>query len=381
MLLLRHSKTLFLLFKRLFMQINIENIWFGIALVFVLSMVLSYFVNLFFLRYSGSLFSKKLPENAVRFSTQRKPAIGGVSFYVSFIFGIMAFLLFFPYERDGLNTLEISAIIGTVSLGFILGLYDDLRNSPVIAKFIIQFLIAFILIFAGVYIQLFENDYLNYALTVFWVVGIMNSINMLDNMDAITSVTSISIIFTVLLYLFFKAEVNSIDFVIMVAVFGSLLGFLRFNWHPSKMYMGDVGSQFLGVLLAIIGIKYFWNFADGNDALVNTKQIIVIAMAYVLPLSDTTTVFYKRIARGQSPFIGGRDHTTHHLSYIGLSVRKIALLFLGIGLLSSIFTITILLFIEEWSYLYFILFLCYVLAIFVSLFYIANIHKEEDTKR
>ena len=62
------------------MQINIENIWFGIALVFVLSMVLSYFVNLFFLRYSGSLFSKKLPENAVRFSTQRKPAIGGVSF-------------------------------------------------------------------------------------------------------------------------------------------------------------------------------------------------------------------------------------------------------------------------------------------------------------
>ena len=96
-----------------------------------------------------------------------------------FYFWNYGFPPLFPYERDGLNTLEISAIIGTVSLGFILGLYDDLRNSPVIAKFIIQFLIAFILIFAGVYIQLFENDYLNYALTVFWVVGIMNSINML----------------------------------------------------------------------------------------------------------------------------------------------------------------------------------------------------------
>ncbi len=364
------------------MMFTLENFWIGAMIIFILSLLLSMAINLFMLRYTGNIFSKKLPENTVRFSTARKPAIGGVSFFACFLFGIIAYLLFFPYERGSLNNLEISAIIGTVSLGFMLGLYDDLRNSPVWVKFLIQFSIAGILIASGISIELFQAyPSLNYILTVMWVVGIMNSINMLDNMDAITSITSLSIFATVLIILGLKQDFMNPDFIIMLAIMGGLIGFLKFNWNPSKIYMGDVGSQFLGVVLAIVGIKYFWNFSDTNDMLVNSKQIIVIAMAFILPLTDTTTVFYKRIARGQSPFVGGADHTTHHLSYIGLSVKQVGLLFLLIGVISSVFILIILEHIPQWSYVHFFLFFLYIFIVFLSLFYIANLNKHKNLKK
>ncbi len=363
------------------MIFDINTFWLGAIITFVISVLLSGAINIFMLRYTGNLFSKTLADNVVRFNTQRKPAIGGVSFFACFLFGIIAYLLFFPHTRNLGESIEIAAIIGTVTIGFILGLYDDLRNSPVSIKFITQFLIAGILIASGIYIELFQNNVLNYILTFIWVIGIMNSVNMLDNIDGVTTITSISIISTVLIILGFKQQFYHADFITLLCVLGALIGFLKFNWNPSKIYMGDVGSQFLGVLLAIIGIKYFWNFYDSEDALVNTKQIIVIAMAFILPITDTTTVFYKRIMRGQSPFVGGRDHTTHHLSYIGLSIRQIGWLFLAIGSMSSIFIIIILELIEKWSYLYFFLFLLYVIAVFVSLFYIANLHKDEDLKK
>lgn len=363
------------------MIFNISNFWFGAIITFLVSVFLSGAINVFMLRYTGQLFSKHLADNVVRFNTQRKPAIGGVSFFACFLFGIIAYLLFFPHSRNIEESIKIAAIISTVAIGFILGLYDDLRNSPVSVKFITQFLIAGILIASGIYIELFQNIILNYILTFIWVIGIMNSVNMLDNMDGVTTITSISIISTVLIILGIKQQFYQADFIILLCVLGALIGFLKFNWNPSKIYMGDVGSQFLGVLLAIVGIKYFWNFSDNMNVLVNSKQIIVISMAFILPITDTTTVFYKRIRRGQSPFVGGRDHTTHHLSYIGLSVRQIGFLFLAIGSISSILIITILEFIDDWSYLYFFFFLLYVIAVFISLFYIANLHKEEDLKK
>lgn len=359
-----------------------ENFWFGTLIIFALSILLSMGINLFMLRYTGNIFSKKLPENTIRFSNARKPAIGGVSFFACLLFGIIAYLLFFPYDRTSINNIEISAIIGTVSMGFILGLYDDLKNSPVWVKFFIQFSIAGILIASGISIQLFQAyPMLNYILTFVWVVGIMNSINMLDNMDAITSITSLSIFTTVLLLLGLKQDFRSLDFIMIIAINGGLIGFLIYNWHPSKIYMGDVGSQFLGVILAIVGIKYFWNFTDSDVLLVNSKQIIVLMMAFILPITDTTTVFYKRIVRGQSPFIGGADHTTHHLSYIGLSVKQVGFLFLFIGMLSALFIIVILEFIPKWSYWHFFLFFAYVLTVFISLFYIAQLNKNKNLKK
>jgi UDP-GlcNAc:undecaprenyl-phosphate GlcNAc-1-phosphate transferase len=138
------------------------------------------------------------------------------------------------------------------------------------------------------------------------------------------------------------------------------------------MYMGDTGSQFLGVFLAIYGITYFWN--SGNASGVEDsayKQIIVTIVMFSLPIIDTTTVFIKRIRNGKSPFIGGKDHTTHHLSYLGLSDRKVAVTYALISCLSLVLSVIACL-IVNWSWIYTVIYAIYFLILFVVLFYIAN---------
>jgi UDP-GlcNAc:undecaprenyl-phosphate/decaprenyl-phosphate GlcNAc-1-phosphate transferase len=360
--------------------INFHDPRLYLAITFLASLALSYGVNIFLLRYASHLFRKNLPENTVRFDRDRKPAMGGISFFVCFLFGIIAYLLFFMGSNQP-DKLAIIAILAAVSMGFVLGLYDDLRNSPVWIKLAAQILTAVILISSGISIHLFNVVWADYLLTVFWVVGIMNSINMLDNMDGITTIVTTFIFLAILILNIINDSLLTPEFVIMLSVFAALVGFLRFNISPAKIYMGDVGSQFLGVMLAILGILYFWNCKDFNSEMVFTKQIAVTLVAFVLPITDTTTVFFKRIRRGQSPFVGGRDHTTHHLSYLGLSVKQIDLLFAILGAISTLFIIIILEVIKRWELWHFFLFVAYFLIVFCTLFYIANLNKNEDTKK
>jgi len=357
-----------------------ENAHLLLILIFLASFALSYGVNVFLLRYASHLFRKNLPQNTVRFDTNRKPAMGGISFFVCFLFGIITYLLFFNVneipDRGG-----IIAVIIAVSMGFVLGLYDDLRNSPVWIKLVTQLFTAIILIASGISIHLFHVAWLDNLLTVLWIIGIMNSINMLDNMDGITTIVSTFIFLSILILNFLTNTILTPEFIIILAVFASLIGFLKFNISPAKMYMGDVGSQFLGVALAIVGILFFWNCKDYNAEMVFTKQIAASLVAFVLPITDTVTVFYKRIRRGQSPFLGGRDHTTHHLSYIGLSIKQIDLLFAIIGAISTLFIVLILFVIQHWELWHFFAFISYFLLVFTVLFYIANLHKNEDVKK
>lgn len=100
--------------------------------------------------------------------------------------------------------------------------------------------------------------------------------------------------------------------------------------------MGDTGSQMIGALLAAVGVLFFWN----NDYVIVEhtwySKLAIVATAFVIPIGDSLTVTINRMRRGQSPFAGGRDHTTHHLSYAGLDDRQVGLVMLGISALSTI---------------------------------------------
>ena len=104
--------------------------------------------------------------------------------------------------------------------------------------------------------------------------------------------------------------------------------------------MGDTGSQFLGVLLAAIGVVFFWNGADQNGELIFSKRVLSAVIVFILPIVDTTTVTINRLMRGQSPFVGGRDHTTHHLSYAGLTDRHVAIVFCAVSAVSMCLAVT-----------------------------------------
>jgi len=159
----------------------------------------------------------------------------------------------------------------------------------------------------------------------------------------------------------------------LIGVLGSLLGFLYYNWNPSKLYMGDTGSQFLGIFLAAMSILFFWNPHYTSDN-IPTKQIISVIVIFILPLADTTTVVINRLSRGQSPFVGGKDHTTHHLSYMGLTDRKVALVIVSLSLLTILLAYFLFTF-TSWGWLHISLFSAFFLAVFSTLFYITKTKK------
>lgn len=208
----------------------------------------------------------------------------------------------------------------------------------------------------------------------------MNSINMLDNMDAVTILTSISILIGILVTYFAGIYESSLFLIFFITgITGSFISFLIYNWNPAKMYMGDNGSQFIGVVLAFIGIYFFWNSLPIEELNYgyNTRQFVLIALAFVVPISDTTTVTINRILRGKSPFIGGKDHTTHHLFYLGLSVKQVGLLLLALNSIGVFLAVYLLSLPKDLSLNTIWLFAIYPIGVFLFLFINTKLSKQK----
>jgi len=213
-----------------------------------------------------------------------------------------------------------------------------------------------------------------------WIVGMMNSINMLDNMDGITTSVSIGTLSTALFVLIITEEFNGLYFWVILGTIGALIGFLYYNWNPSKMYMGDTGSQFLGVVLAAVGIHFFWNGFQVNDPQNSWGKFLTPLLVFLPSLVDTTTVTINRIAKGQSPFVGGRDHTTHHLSFLGLKDRYIAIFFLSLTFICGAFALYINYHLQEWNNMILFGTIGFMSIVFGSLFGITKRKNHVKTK-
>ena len=241
----------------------------------------------------------------------------------------------FPRKKAVFPTGKLLGVVAATSLGFLAGLYDDAFNTNPLLKFILQLICGVILISFNVKIDISNFQFINILFTLIWVVGLMNSINMLDNMDGVTGSISAFIIAGLIGVLAITGHPASDYYMlILIGVLGALIGFLRFNWSPSKIFMGDTGSQFLGVFLAATSIIFLWQFNEGNQGLLQVKPFVLPALFFVIPIIDTTTVTVRRLLRGQSPFVGGKDHITHHFAYLGLKESGIVFLLLATTLIS-----------------------------------------------
>ncbi|MCB9360882.1 MAG: undecaprenyl/decaprenyl-phosphate alpha-N-acetylglucosaminyl 1-phosphate transferase [Flavobacteriales bacterium] len=339
-------------------------------LFFVGAVIFSFLINHILLRFVKTLGIRNEAETHIRWSSQVKPALGGLTFYIIFLLSITLHPFVFSYSGEAID-FQFTGIIGVTSLGFLMGLADDAYNTKPMLKLFTQILCGVLLAYSGTYIQVFDNDIINYSLTVLWVVGLMNSINMLDNMDGITTVVSLIIAFTIFVIMLNNNEFDTISMTVVIGLLGSLFGFLYFNWNPSKMYMGDTGSQYLGVLLAALSINYLWNPVTTEEFSVS-RQFLIPLLSFIIPIIDTTTVVIKRVRKGNSPFVGGKDHTTHHLSYLGLSEKQVAGIITLISIVSSLIVIYVVSTIKVWSHLYTVIFVAYFLILFFILFYVAN---------
>jgi len=288
--------------------------------------VFSLLINYIMLRFVQTLGIRGKEAYQVRWNPNSKPALGGISFYVIFLFA-QIFTILLSDKTLSFN-LPLLGILIAGTLAFMMGLADDAFNTQPLLKFLTQIVCAFIIIFSGHNVSIFENQFLNYFITVLWVVGMMNSINMLDNMDGITTIVSITACMFIVGVNISMYKTTNYTTIINLGVLGALCGFLVYNFHPSKMFMGDTGSQFLGLFLAVEGIDNCWN--NSLSPMVNGFPLInllLVALVFMLPLTDTTTVIVNRLRAGKSPFIGGKDHTTHHLYFRGITEKRIAILY------------------------------------------------------
>ena len=330
------------------------------------------------LRFVKTLGIRNEDDSIIRWSSDVKPALGGLTFFIIFLLSIILHSFIFSYEGSSLD-FKFTGIVGATALGFLMGLSDDAYNTRPVLKFLTQVFCGIVLVYSGTYIDIFESNFLNYPLTILWVVALMNSINMLDNMDGVTATVSLVVSFTILVLMINNNDTGTVGTTIVIGLLASLLGFLYFNWHPARIYMGDTGSQYLGVLLAALSIIYLWNPITTNEFAIS-RQLLIPLLCFIVPIIDTTTVTIKRLSKGNSPFIGGKDHTTHHLAYLGFSEKQVAAIIALIAIVSSFIAVLIISFIKVWNHWYTFIFVGYFIIIFTGLFLIAtkNINKSTN---
>ncbi len=331
---------------------------------FLCALIFSILINRLFLKFAKTLGIRNLDERVIRWSSETKPSVGGISFYIIFLLSVST-LAIIPVTSNELLSKELIGLLLSVTLGFIIGLADDAYDTNPILKFFGQFTCANILVAMGVIIEITPYITINYFFTTLWVIGIMNSLNMLDNMDGITASVSLSIILSALIITFLRSGLTNAYTMILLGVGAALIGFLYFNWAPAKMYMGDTGSQFLGIFLAAVSILFFWNQRDPAGEWLQLKQFLVPLVVFLVPIIDTLTVTVRRILKGQSPFIGGKDHITHHLAYLGLPDGKVSLIFAFVSFISVGIMYFIVLNFNSWTLLKTISICTYIFMVFI----------------
>lgn len=243
------------------------------------------------------------------------PLLGGLAIYNAFV---LSFLLTNTREVLGEGVVVLIASTLLVLTGF----YDDQRGLGPRPKLLAQVAAAVILVLGGIQVTLFQNFWLNLGLTAFWIVGICNAMNLLDNMDGLSAgVATIACLFFTLLAL---SQGQIWVSTVAAALLGATLGFLRYNWNPATIFMGDAGSLLLGFLLAVLAIKLRFP----NDNLSRTWMIPILVLA--VPICDTALVTFSRVRRGVPISSGGKDHISHRLVRLGLSVRQaVAVIYLA----------------------------------------------------
>ncbi|RMG16383.1 MAG: undecaprenyl/decaprenyl-phosphate alpha-N-acetylglucosaminyl 1-phosphate transferase [Bacteroidetes bacterium] len=330
----------------------------------------SYLLNEILLKFSRNFgVDSRQSQNIVRWSSTRKPTTGGISFYITFLLATILLLIIHPELASGKS--RYLGLFISASLAFLIGFADDAYGTHPLLKFLGQMLCGVILLAFGMQIQFFTlwAPYLwplDYGLTIFWVVGIMNSLNMLDNMDAVTTTIALSIIVISMGMLIAMEGLNNL-FYILIAISGSFVGFLFMNWRPARIYMGDTGSMFIGLVLAYVGIMFFWNVEASPDNVSHIRKGLIPLLVFLVPIMDTSFVTFARISRGSSPFVGGKDHLTHQLVRVGVPEAMVPVMLGSISIISGLLAIMMWKLIPDWDAIYSLLFALYPIAL-VSLF-------------
>ena len=236
------------------------------------------------------------------------PYLGGAAIVLAFCMTVVVGGLI---ARPPSQFEQVVAIVGCAVVLSVVGLVDDLKGLPLWPRIAAQASVGIAMWAVGVRVELFHSVPADVLLTVLWIFGITNAFNLLDNMDGLSA--GIATIAAASFFLIALVNEQQMVAALAAALAGCGIGFLRHNFHPARIYMGDAGSLFLGFVLAVVGIKLRF---EGPTQVTFLVPILVLGV----PILDTTLVVISRLVHGMSPFSGGRDHISHRLVFVGIPV-------------------------------------------------------------
>ena len=249
------------------------------------------------------------------------PRLGGLALFLPFLLAVSVSLLL-PVEReDPLELLRLAGLLIGSGLVFAVGVWDDKRELGPFPQFAVQFVAAAVAIYCGITIPEIANPFggmisfalpVTLALTLFWLLGMMNTVNWLDGLDGLAG--GVTVIASVLLFVHsYRLGQYSVS-LLPLALAGCVLGFLPFNFHPARVFMGTSGALFLG-------------FALGSMAIMGGAKMATALLVMGIPILDVAWQIINRLRLGHSPFLGDRGHLHHRLLDLGLSQRRVVLIF------------------------------------------------------
>lgn len=263
------------------------------------------------------------------------PRLGGVAIFFSFT---ITALVFSMIDR----AFPIGYLLTASMILFIMGLKDDLSGVNSSTKFFIQSIVALILVLPGnirltsMYgiFGIYELPFfISCALSVLVIIMIVNAFNLIDGIDGLAACTGM-LVNTAFAILFLYIKQYELAVISLILV-GAIAGFLRYNITPAKIFMGDTGSLFIGLISVVMAIKLIElnKFTATTDAQIYSAPAITVAIL-IGPIFDTVRVFFIRIMSGISPFAADRNHMHHRMLSLGFNHLQTTFILLGINLLS-----------------------------------------------
>jgi UDP-GlcNAc:undecaprenyl-phosphate GlcNAc-1-phosphate transferase len=263
------------------------------------------------------------------------PYLGGVAIALGVVIASYSSLLAVDFS---LETFRLASFVLVPAIAIsVMGLIDDLRGLQpwprLIAQTLTGVIVAIILTLTDTMGVAFGNPILNYAISILWIVGVCNSINFFDNLDGGAAGT-VAVISTFLFFIAFDRQQILVSALAIVTA-GATAGFLIWNRAPAKIYMGDAGALFLGIIISVLTIRL------RPDVSSQLASLAIPLALMAVPILDTTVAVTSRIYRGISPLTGGRDHLSHRLIRIGIARRNTAFLLWGLAAFYGVIAVAI----------------------------------------
>jgi len=285
-------------------------------------------------------------QNERKLDKAPRPRIGGFGVFLGYLVSIYLLVLvngFFQARLGGIKLkmepMTVLLYVGAIIFVFILGIWDDFFGLKAVPKLVVELAVASIIYQVGFRIEWLsipvgsgqaDLSWLSYPLTVLWIVGIINAINLIDGLDGLAGgvIALASLTATIILLL----EGEFLYACLLAPLLGGVLGFLPFNLYPSRIFMGDGGSLFAGVILSTLIIKASQKASLGISLLV---PLGILA----LPILDTSLAFIRRALKGTSPFKPDAEHIHHRFLRKGYSEKQVVRLLLGVSAFFSLLAV------------------------------------------